>query len=96
MAKFYVYNGSRYVLAGEGQTDSDLSSTSTNPIQNKAVYAALSNKVDKVSGKGLSTNDYTTAEKEQVAANTTARHTLHLPTITSSHSIQNYIQKCST
>lgn len=74
MARFYVYNGSRYVLAGEGQTDSDLSSTSTNPIQNKAVYEALSGKVDKVSGKGLSTNDYTTAEKEQVAANTAARH----------------------
>ena len=75
MARFYVYDGSKYVLAGEGHADSDLSSTSTNPIQNKAVYAALSNKVDKVSGKGLSTNDYTTAEKEQVAANTTARHT---------------------
>lgn len=75
VARFYVYDGSKYVLAGEGHADSDLSSTSTNPIQNKAVYAALSNKVDKVSGKGLSTNDYTTAEKEQVAANTTARHT---------------------
>lgn len=29
-------------------------------------------KVDKVSGKGLSTNDYTTAEKEKLAGITTA------------------------
>ena len=33
----------------------------------KAVLSALSNKVDKVSGKGLSTNDYTTAEKNKLA-----------------------------
>lgn len=39
------------------------------------VATQIGTKVDKVSGKGLSTNDYTTAEKEQVAANTTARHT---------------------
>ena len=31
----------------------------------------LSNKVDKVTGKGLSTNDYTNAEKQQVATNKT-------------------------
>lgn len=41
--------------------DTELSSTSTNPVQNKVINAALSNKVDKVSGKGLSTNDFTTA-----------------------------------
>lgn len=33
------------------------------------------NKVDKVSGKGLSTNDFTTTYKNNVDANTTARHT---------------------
>lgn len=32
------------------------------------VTTALGNKVDKVSGKGLSTNDYTTAEKNKLAA----------------------------
>lgn len=47
--------------------DAVLSSTSTNPVQNKIVDAALNNKVDKVSGKGLSTNDYTTAEKNKLA-----------------------------
>jgi len=33
----------------------------------EAMTAALNNKVDKVSGKGLSTNDYTTAEKNKLA-----------------------------
>ena len=33
------------------------------------------NKVDKVSGKGLSTNDFTNAYKDDVDANTNARHT---------------------
>ena len=39
----------------------------TNPVQGGAIYTALSNKVDKVSGKGLSTNDYTTAEKTKLS-----------------------------
>ena len=51
----------------EGVTiDSALSSTSTNAVQNKVINTALGNKVDKVSGKGLSTNDYTTAEKTKL------------------------------
>ena len=33
----------------------------------KSTDAAFENKVDKVSGKGLSTNDYTTAEKNKLA-----------------------------
>lgn len=72
--------------------DSSLNATSTNPVENKAVYAEfnsvrtaledassglqsqiddhatlIGNKVDKVEGKGLSTNDYTTAEKNKLA-----------------------------
>lgn len=39
--------------------DSELSATSVNPVQNKVVYNGLSNKVDKVDGKQLSTNDLT-------------------------------------
>lgn len=46
--------------------DTALSSTSTNPVQNKVVNTALSKKVDKVTGKGLSTNDYTTADKNKL------------------------------
>ena len=34
----------------------------------------LALKVDKAEGKGLSTNDYTTTEKNNVASNTAARH----------------------
>lgn len=48
--------------------DTIISATSTNPVQNKVVSVALDNKVDKVSGKGLSTNDYTTAEKTKLAS----------------------------
>lgn len=46
--------------------DSSLSSSSTNPVQNKAIKAALDGKVDKASGKGLSTNDFTTALKSKL------------------------------
>lgn len=57
------------IAAGANKTtvDASLSSTSANPVQNKAVYSALSGKVDQVSGKGLSTNDYTTTEKNKLA-----------------------------
>ena len=34
----------------------------------KQLFTSLNNKVDKVSGKGLSTNDYTTAEKNKLAS----------------------------
>ena len=43
--------------------DSSLSSLSENPVQNKVVNAALGDKVDKVTGKGLSTNDFTAEYK---------------------------------
>lgn len=52
---------------GHITVDTDLSSESTNPVQNKAVKTALDKKVEKVDGKGLSTNDYTDEEKEEVA-----------------------------
>lgn len=44
---------------GAIKIDAELSSTSTNAVQNKVIYAALGNKVDKESGKGLSANDFT-------------------------------------
>lgn len=47
--------------------DSSLSDTSENPVQNKVITAALGGKVDTEAGKGLSTNDYTTAEKTKLA-----------------------------
>lgn len=39
---------------------------STNPVQSKTIQAALAAKVDKEVGKGLSSNDYTSAEKEKL------------------------------
>ena len=47
--------------------DDALSSTSTNAVQNAVINTALGTKVDKVTGKGLSTNDYTTTEKNKLA-----------------------------
>jgi hypothetical protein len=49
--------------ANKTTVDSALSSSSTNPVQNKVINSALAEKVNKENGKGLSTNDYTTAEK---------------------------------
>lgn len=40
---------------------------SNKPVSGDAVYQSLASKVDKVDGKGLSTNDYTTEEKAKVA-----------------------------
>ena len=54
--------------------DSEINASSQNPVQNSTIYLALNGKVDKVAGKGLSTNDYTTAEKgklESVATSAT-------------------------
>lgn len=47
--------------------DDELSTTSVNPVQNKVVTEALDGKVNTEEGKGLSTNDYTTAEKTKLA-----------------------------
>lgn len=55
------------VGANKTTVDTALSTTSTNPVQNKVINSALGNKVDKVDGKGLSTNDYTTAEKTKLS-----------------------------
>ena len=55
----FVYNGNYILIAISRAIDSALSSTSINPVQNNVVNTALNNKVDKVSGKELSTNDFT-------------------------------------
>lgn len=46
--------------------DSSLSATSPNAIANSVVTNALNNKVNKETGKGLSTNDFTNADKEKL------------------------------
>lgn len=70
------------IATGANKTvvDTAMSSTSTNPVQNKTVNSALGNKVDKVSGKGLSTNDYTTNEKTKLAGIATGANNYTHPT----------------
>ena len=65
-----TYDPQTNTLSADAQSidvDSEISSTSENPVQNKVIKSALDDKVDKVSGKGLSTNDYTTAEKDKLS-----------------------------
>ena len=47
-------------------TDSELTPDGKKPVSGDAIYTALQGKVDKVDGKGLSTNDYTTEDKAEV------------------------------
>ena len=56
---------------GVTYTSADIGALATNVIlsdEETNVETALGNKVDKVQGKNLSTNDYTTAEKEKLTA----------------------------
>lgn len=57
-----------------GLGNADNTSDVNKPIST-ATQTALNAKVDKVTGKALSTNDYDNTEKASVASNTTARHT---------------------
>jgi hypothetical protein len=47
--------------------DDEMSSSSTNAVENRVITSALADKVDKVTGKVLSDNNYTTAEKDKLA-----------------------------
>ena len=70
--------------ANKTTVDSALSSTSTNPVQNKAINTALGNKVDKVSGKGLSTNDFTNTYKTKLDGIAEGANNYALPTANNS------------
>jgi hypothetical protein len=61
----YLDNG-EIVDAGEFKVDDEVTSGSKKPVAGGALYQALASKVDKISGKGLSTNDYTDEDKEEV------------------------------
>ena len=47
--------------------DKSITANSRNVVESRAIYEALETKVDKVSGKGLSANDYTDQEKNKLA-----------------------------
>lgn len=59
-------------LLGNGQVDNTIIVGSPNAVSGGAVFSALANKVDVVAGKGLSTEDFTTAEKQKLTALPTA------------------------
>lgn len=71
-------------LAGKPTVDTSITSTSTNPVTSAAISTALAGKVDKVSGKGLSTNDYTTAEKNKLKGIADNANNYTLPTASGS------------
>ena len=73
-AEGHVVIGDPLVKGDVGLGNVDNTSDADKPIST-ATQAALDLKVDKVAGKGLSTNDFTEAYKNAVDANTSARHT---------------------
>ncbi len=85
-----VYNvtdtGANYVATATTPTWDKLSETVdlSGYATTAAMNTALGNKVDKVSGKGLSTNDYTTAEKNKLAGIATRANNYSLPVATAS------------
>ena len=64
--------------------DSSITSSSENPVQSAAIYTALAGKVDTESGKGLSSNDYTTTEKNKLASIAEGANNYTLPAATTS------------
>lgn len=60
-----IYTNGHYWRAG-GTIDSETSDTSQNALQNKVITSALNTKVDKISGKQLSEEDFTTILKEKL------------------------------
>ena len=85
-----VYNvtdtGANYVATATTPTWDKLSETVdlSGYATTAAMNTALGNKVDKVSDKGLSTNDYTTAEKDKLAGIATGANNYSLPVATAS------------
>lgn len=66
--KYLSDDGSYKTVSGGGTALYSITGQNTDgAMTQKATTDALSNKVDKVSGKGLSTNDYTTTEKTKLS-----------------------------
>lgn len=69
--------GTPVLITDDTDIDSTPTQGSTNPVTSDGIYTALNGKVDKVTGKQLSTEDYTTAEKNKLSGltNDYANHT---------------------
>lgn len=72
-----------YTKSEVGLGNVDNTSDANKPVST-AQQTALDGKVDKVSGKGLSTNDYTTAEKNKLAGIANNANNYSLPTASAS------------
>lgn len=66
-AYYWNLSTSTYISLGGGASSIDWGSIGGNILDQTDLQTALSGKVDKVAGKGLSTNDYTTTEKNKLA-----------------------------
>ena len=64
-AKLRAYSNASIDLTALAVDDA-LSETSTNPVQNKVISVALSEKVDKEVGKTLTSNDFTNELKDKL------------------------------
>lgn len=86
VSSVYRVKGSVYVATATTPTWDKLSETVdlSGYATTAAMNTALGNKVDKVSGKALSTNDYTTAEKNKLAGIAANANNYSLPVATSS------------
>lgn len=76
----YMYVGGTWEKLGDFRSSVDLQPYAKTEYVNNQ----LATKVDKVSGKGLSTNDYTTTEKNKLAGIAAGANNYTLPTATAS------------
>ncbi len=65
---WYYYNGTSWTLGGSYNAIDETLEEAGKAADAKATGDALNTKVDKAEGFGLSSNDFTTAEKEKLAA----------------------------
>ena len=70
--------------AAKSYTDTQISAFVGDTTVAEQIADAVSDKVTQVSGKGLSTNDYTTAEKNKLAGIASGANAYTLPTASSS------------
>ena len=61
-----LLNQLKNIFVKKTDVENSFSDVSTNPVQNKVIKAALDDKVDKVEGKQLSTEDFTTELKTKL------------------------------
>ena len=89
----YAKKSDLEVKADKSYVDSAIESVDvSSQLTNYATKTELGNKVDKIDGKGLSTNDYTTAEKNKLSGLTNYTHpTSHSATMITEDSTHRFV-----